>query len=574
MALLKKKKEQYPWLSHYPAMVDWRAEIPVKPVYRIIDEAAEKFPHHICVDFLGKKLTYAQMAALVNKAVKGLQGIGVRKGTKVGLYLPNCPQFIIFYYAILKAGGTVVNYNPLYAFREIKHQVEDSGTTILITLNLKDLFNKATSLLNSTTLEHIIVTGLDEYLPFPKNLLFSFVKRNDIANVSYSRVILSARGILENDGKYVEETIEPEKDIAVLQYTGGTTGIPKGAMLTHANIYANMAQSRFWFANLKDGEECMLAALPFFHVFAMTAIMNLGLHIGARIVLHPRFVLKDVMQDIEKKKVTILAGVPTMFNAIIHSPLARKHSLRSLNACVSGGASLPKEIKESFEQLSHCSLVEGYGLTESSPVACVNPLAFHNIKTPKKAVEQKNIAAQIGSVGLPLPRTIITIRDKDNHKKILPIGEIGELCIEGPQVMLGYYNKPEETAQVLVNGVLRTGDLACMDKHGFTYVVDRLKEVIITGGFNVYPRNVEEALYQHPAIEEAAVVGEPDNHKGQIVAAYVKLKEERQTGVEELITFLKGFLAPFEIPSQIYFVESLPKTLIGKISKKDIIKEK
>lgn len=573
MILLKKGKKHYPWLENYPEMVNWHEEIAPKAVYHFLDKAAQSFPDRTCLRFFGKGTTYKELQTLVNCAAKGLQGIGVKKGTRVGLYLPNSPQFVIFYYAILKAGGVVVNYNPLYAFREIKHQMEDSGTSILITLNFKELFTKAKNLLNSTLLEKIIITDLETYLPFPKNILFPWLKRNELAEIAYGRAIIHASELFKNNGDVYSDAIDPEKDLAVIQYTGGTTGVPKGAMLTHANVYTNAVQSRGWFSNLEDGKEVFIAVLPFFHVFAMTAIMNLSIHIGAEIVLHPKFVLKDVLKDIQQLKVTVLVGVPTLFNAILHSSLTKKYSLQSLKASVSGGAPLPKEIKTKFEQISGSSLVEGYGLTEASPVVCANPLQFHGIETPVQEADQKNIAAKIGAVGLPLPRTVVTIRDQENTKKILPIGEIGELCVEGPQVMLGYYNKPEETAQVLVDGILRTGDLAFMDKKGFTYIVDRSKEVIISAGFNVYPRNVEESLYQFPGVEEAAVIGVPDSHRGQRVEAYIKLKPGHHVEPKELTSFLKGHLAHFEIPSKYHFVDALPKTMVGKISKKDIVRE-
>ena len=559
----------YPWLKHYPEMIDWHTVIEAKPLYSILDDAVKKYPTKCCLDFMGKQISYQQIGDLVDRATKGLQQIGVKKGTKVGIFLPNCPQFVVFYFAILKAGGIVVNFNPLYSFHEIKHQAEDSGITVMVTLDLKELFSKVKNLLSSTTLEKIVVTKLQDYLSFPKNIIFSLLKKSETSSILFSSNIVSMEEMLDNDGRYSELPIDPDKDIALLQYTGGTTGIPKAAMLSHANVHANTLQCGLWFTGMEDGGEVFMGALPFFHVFAMTAVMNLGIYKGAKIILQPRFVLKNVLKDIHKKNVTIMAGVPTMFNAINHSSLARRYSLKSLKACISGGAALPADIKESFENLCDASLVEGYGLTEAAPVACVNPLKVHNVDI--EPVEAKEGTIAIAPIGLPLPATVVSIRDKENTAEEMPMGEIGELCITGPQVMMGYYNKPEETKLVLVDGWLRTGDLGYQDKNGYSYIVDRSKDVIITGGYNVFPRQVEEAIYRHPQVEEVAVLGVPDTHRGQKIAAFVVLRKGQALESAKLKLFLKDYLAAFEIPRKVVFRESLPKTMIGKISKKDIV---
>lgn len=557
MTTRKKQTTDYPWLEDYPQAVAWDAEIPVAPVYHLLDDSIEKYPDHIALTFFGKHTTYKELGNWVDRAAKGLEQIGISKGKKVGLLLPNCPHYVIMYYAILKIGATVVNFNPLSSVKEIREQVMDSGASVVVTLDLKDLFGKAQQLLNSTTLEHIIVGRLQDYLPFPKNILFPILKHNELYQVLTGRKIIAMSDMLENDGIIVSPDIDVQEDLALLQYTGGTTGTPKGAELTHANLYANTLQCCLWFDAIEEGKEVIMAVLPFFHCFAMTAILNLGIQKGARIVMHPRFNLDAMLKDVHAEKVTVLPAVPTIFSAMLHSRATEKYHSKTLKLCVSGGAPLPKEVKTAFEQLTQCPLVEGYGLTESSPVITVNP--FNNKTKPV-----------LGSAGMPLPATIITIRDIDDTQKEMPLGEIGEICVSGPQVMKGYYNNVEETKLVLQHGVLRTGDLGYLDKHGYLFIVDRLKEMIISNGYNVYPRNVEEALYQHPAIEEAAVIGEKDEHRGEIVVAYVKLKPDQQATKENLKTFLKNLLSAYEMPREIHFVESLPKTLIGKISKKDL----
>lgn len=568
MTRKKKQPTDYPWLKDYPEGIAWDTEIPALPLYRLLEDSVDTYPNHIALNFFGKRISFNELGTMVNHAAKGLEQVGVAKGKKVGLLLPNCPHFVIMYYAILKVGGTVVNFNPLSAMKEIREQVIDSNTSIVVTLDLKELFPKAQELLNSTNLEHIIVGKLQDYLPFPKNLLFPILKRKDIFPVPTGRKIIAMENLLENDGVMVPPDIDPMEDIALLQYTGGTTGTPKGAVLTHANLYANTLQSCMWFSKMKSGEEVLLAVLPFFHCFAMTALMNLGIQKGAEIVIHPRFVLEDLLKDIPKHKVTVLAGVPPIFNAINNYRHLDKYDFSSLKICVSGGAPLPREVRLAFEAIMKCPLAEGYGLTEASPVVTVNPFLLQG-----NAENKETKKGELGSAGLPLPNTVITIRDKDKTKKELPLGEIGEICIQGPQVMKSYYNKPEETALVLTEGVLRTGDLGYLDEKGFLYIVDRLKEMIISNGYNVYPRTVEEALYQYPSIEEAAVLGKPDIQRGEIVVAYIKLKDDiEEIGKDVIRSFLKQHLSAYEIPREIHFVDSMPKTLIGKICKKDLKK--
>ena len=409
----------------------------------------------------------------IDRAAAGFIKLGVGPGVKVGLFLPNCPQFVIAYFAILRAGGTVVCYSPLYADGEIQHQVEDSETRFMVTLNLKVLYPKMRAVLDKGAVEKLIVGNLPEVLPFPKNLLYPLAKAKDVATVPNDSRHLSFGELLNNSGVHEPAPIDPRADIAVLQYTGGTTGVSKGAMLTHANLYANTVQAQLWFTGIEPGAERMLGVLPFFHIFAMTVVMNYSIHIGAEIVMHPRFELDAVLKDIDKKKPTLMPGVPTMFAAINgHASLA-KFDLASIRACISGGAPLPLEVKQRFEKLTGCKLIEGYGLTEAAPIVTANPLEG---------------LYKEGSMGLPVPGTRITITDREDPQKVLGLGERGEICVTGPQVMAGYWNRPEETAAALVEGRLRTGDVGYMDEDGYTFIIDRIKDLVLVSGFNVYPR--------------------------------------------------------------------------------------
>ena len=547
-----------PWLRRYPDNVDWNAEIPVKPLYALFDDSRERYPNHKCIDFLGRRFTYAEIGEQIDRAAAGFVKLGVRSGVRVGLFLPNCPQFVVAYYGILRAGGTVVCYSPLYAEAELQHQVEDSGTRFMVTLNLKVLYPKMRALLDKGTIEKLIVGNLPEVLPFPKNLLYPLAKAKDVVRVPNDSRHLSFGELLNNSGVHEPARIDAKKDIAVLQYTGGTTGVSKGAMLTHANLYANTVQAQLWFTGIEPGAERMLGVLPFFHIFAMTVVMNYSIHIGAEIVMHPRFELDAVLKDIDKKKPTLMPGVPTMFAAINgHANLA-KFDLGSIKACISGGAPLPLEVKQRFEKLTGCKLVEGYGLTEAAPIVTANPLEG---------------LYKEGSIGLPLPGTRVTITDREDPHKVLDLGERGEICVTGPQVMAGYWNRPEDTAAVLVEGRLRTGDVGYMDEDGYTFIIDRIKDLVLVSGFNVYPRNVEEGVYQHSAVAECTVIGIADDYTGEAVKAFVKLKEGKSLGAEELSAFLKDKLGKHELPKHIEFRDELPKTMVGKLSKKELVAE-
>lgn len=546
------------WQDKYPEEVNWDAVIPVKPVQAILEDAVERFESKPCLDFMGKIYSYRDVGRMANQAAAGFQRLGVKKGVKVGLFLPNCPQFVAAYFGIIKAGGVVVNFSPLYSEKELLHQIQDSDTDIMVTLDLKVLYPKMAAMLLQSRLRTLVIGNMAEVLPFPMNVLFPLVKARDIARVTEDKQHLSFKELLNNDGSYEPYAVDVDEDVAVLQYTGGTTGLSKGAMLTHANLYANVVQEEMWFPELIPGNERVMGALPFFHVFAMTVVMNMGIHVGAKIIMHPRFELGAVLKDIANKKVTLMPGVPTMYTAILNHPKISDYDLSSIKACLSGGAPLPLEIKQGFETLTGCSLVEGYGLTETSPVACANPINGLN---------------KVNSVGLPMPGTTIAISDKDDPHKLLDQGEIGEICISGPQVMKGYWKRPEVTEEMIIDGRFRTGDVGYLDEDGYTFIIDRIKDLVLVGGFNVYPRNVEEAIYQHQAVAETTVIGIPDEYSGEAVKAFIKLKDNQTLGLEEITSFLKERLGKHEVPKHIEFRDELPKTMIGKLSKKELVEE-
>lgn len=550
------------WLVAYPRKVDWYMRFAPAPLFTLLDEAVDRYPRNVCTSFLGKTLTYGEIGRLVDKAAVGLQRLGVGKGTRVGLFLPNSPTFIVYYFAVLKAGGTVVNYNPLYTVEELAFQVKDSGTEIMVTLDLRILFDKVEALIAGGSLKRAIVASFPALLPGAKSVLFKLLKGRELARPAASRVkdrLVLDSEVMAEGGALKPVAIDPVDDIAVLQYTGGTTGTPKGAMLTHANVYINVRQVVSWAPDLVDGGERVMGVLPFFHVFAMTVVMNFGIAKASEIIIMPRFVLDDALKLITTTRPTVMPGVPTLFNALINHPKLKSFDLSSLRFCLSGGAPLPVEVKHRFEELTGCKLVEGYGLSETSPVATCNPL-----EGPIKE----------GSIGLPLPGTILSLRALDDPAREVPVGDKGEICISGPQVMVGYWNKPEETAgQFTPDRYLRTGDVARMDEEGFFFIEDRIKDLIICSGFNVYPRRIEEAIYEHPAVEEVTVIGIKDEYRGEAPKAFVKLKPGANASEADIMRHLEPKLSRIELPAKIEFRDALPKTMIGKLSKKELKQE-
>lgn len=544
------------WLASYPADVDWNTAIEPRPVYALLDRAVATWPDRIALDFMGRRTCYAELGRLVDRAAQGLSALGLRPGMKLGLFLPNCPYFVVLYYAALKTGATVVNFNPLYTPPEITRQVGDSETDMMATLDLAQLYDKLEPLLDGTRLKRLIVCPMAEILPAPKRWLYQIAMRRTLVDPPRDDRHTLFADLIANEGGFTPPPVDPARDLALLQYTGGTTGVPKGAMLTHANVYTNAEQCRLWFpvSDLETAQqEIMLGVLPLFHVFAMTFVMNWSIRVGAEILLLPRFELKGMMRTIAKRRPTVLAGVPTLFNAILNSPKLASYRMDSLRFCISGGAPLPDELRLRFEAITQAKLVEGYGLSETSPVVCCNPILEGN---------------RAGSVGLPYPRTVIEIRGIDPPHNILPQGERGEICVRGPQVMAGYWKRPDETAASFVDGAFRTGDVGYIDSDGYVFITDRLKDMINAGGYKIYPRLIEEAIYRHPDVADCAVIGVPDPYRGQTVKAVLVAKPGKVLTGELLTLFLADKLSPIEMPKLFEFRESLPKTAVGKIDKK------
>ncbi len=528
------------------------------PAYMLLDDAVRRYGNRPALDFLGRRTDYAELGRLANRAAAGLQKIGVTRGTKVGLCLPNCPYSVIMYFAILKAGGTVVNFNPLYTEREIEAQARDTGLAIMVSLDIAAIQSKIERLVSKGVLKQVVICSMAAALPPVKSVLFRIFKRKELARTPRHSCYVPFSKLISGPELPKPVFIEPSQDIAVLQYTGGTTGTPKAAILTHDNVRVNVAQSVAAFPVVEKGAERILGILPLFHVFAMTSVMNYGISIGAEILLLPRLDLKVLMHTIHNRKPSILPGVPTVLTAICNAAESEENpDFSFIKFCISGGAPLAVEALARFERITKAQVLEGYGLSEASPVLTFN----------------KPGAAKSGSVGPAFPGTIIEIRDRDDPTKLLPQGERGEICARGPQVMRGYYNRPEETAKVFVDGALRTGDVGYLDEDGYVFIVDRIKDLILCGGYNVYPRVIEEAAYQHPAVQDACAIGVPDEYRGQAPKLFVSLREGHSATGLEILEFLKGHLNKIEIPKSVEIRDSLPKTSVGKLSKKELVAE-
>lgn len=538
---------------------EWNAAFRPRPVHEYLETTVSNFGGSPAADFMGKVWTYDELGELVNSTAAGLQAMGVGPGVHVGLCLPNTPFYTIFYFAILKIGATVANFNPLYVEREIGFQARDADVRIMVTMDLKVIYDKVEAVRKERVLDKIIVCPMSFCLPTMKKLLFNLFKRNELAVIPRDDAHVWFDELQTGGAAPEPVDIDPENAIAVLQYTGGTTGVPKGAMLTHKNLSANIEQMRCVFEKAQLGKEKMLCVLPFFHVFAMTVAQNLSIILAAEMVLQPRFELKALLDVVKRKQVTLFPGVPTLYTAINNSPLTSSYDLSSISLCISGGAPLPVEVKESFETLTGCILVEGYGLTESSPVAAVNPLDENR---------------RAGSIGRLVPGTsarFVSIEDRETE---VAEGEKGELLLHGPQVMKGYWKRDDATADTITpEGYLHTGDVGYRDADGFIYLVDRIKDLILCSGYNVYPRVIEEAIYLHAAVDETIVIAIPDEYRGQSPKAFVKLKEGESLTGEELKIFLKEHLSAIELPREFEFRNELPKTMVGKLSKKELVEE-
>ncbi|WP_148357409.1 long-chain-fatty-acid--CoA ligase [Peribacillus simplex] len=549
-----------PWQAIYPEQIPAVLSYEDKPLYSFLKESAEEFPDKVSIHFQGKELTFREVHESALKFAAYLKSIGLQKGERVAVMLPNCPQGVISFFGILMAGGVVVQTNPTYTERELEYQMKDSGAKIILAMDI--LFPRVTAVASRTDIEHIIVTAIKEYLPFPKNLIYPFIQKKQygiVINVEHAGNHHLFSEIMKR--KITEEVTEPidvHNDLALLQYTGGTTGFPKGVMLTHKNLLANTKMCNAWLYKNKRGEERILAILPFFHVYGMTTVLVLSVMEGNTMIIMPKFDVEATLKTIQKQKPTMFPGAPTMYIGLLNHPDIAKYDLSSINACISGSASLPLEVQEQFEKITGGKLVEGYGLSETSPVTHANFIW-----------DQPRVK---GSVGLPWPDTDSVILSLENFEE-LPPNEIGEISIKGPQVMQGYWNRPDETEKTFKNGWLLTGDLGYMDEQGFFYVVERKKDTIIAGGFNIYPREVEEVLYEHEAVQEVVVAGIPDPYRGETVKAYVVLKKNARATEEELNEFARKNLASYKVPRSYEFRDELPKTTIGKILRRVLIEE-
>jgi len=543
--------EQKPWFKHWPPQVPKAIAYPEVPLCNLLKKAAEKHPTHTAIIFLDKKITYKELDTLSDKFATALHDLNVEKGNRVALYLPNIPQFIISYYGALKLGETITTVNPLYKERELEHQLNDSRAETLIFLDL--LYPNVKALREKTKLKHLIAANIREYLPSTKKILGKLFGKVPSFKIPRESGIYSFKELVERYPPQPSKVeINPKEDLAALQYTGGTTGVPKGAMLTHYNLVSNAVACAAWLHG-KEAEDVFLTVLPLSHIYGMTTSMNGPIYLAGTMILVPRPSSLEILKVIQKYRVTVFCGVPTLYAMLVNHPDIRKYNLRSIKFCISGAASLSPEVQKKFIDLTGGVLVEGYGLTESSPVTHSNPFD-PTMKTVK-----------VGSIGLPWPDTDAKIVDLKTGKKELPVGKIGEIIIKGPQIMKGYWNKPEETEAVLKNGWLYTGDIGKMDQDGYFYVTDRKKDLIKYKGYSVYPREVEDVIYEHTAVKLCAVVGKPDPIAGEIPKAFIVLKEGAKADGEEIVKFVKTKVAPFKAIREVEFRTELPMTAVGKV---------
>lgn len=539
-----------PWLQAYPAEVPATLSYPEEPLYNLLEHAADRYPDNDATIFFGARLTYREVRTQARRLAAGLREIGVQKGERVAIMLPNCPQAVIAYYGVLMVGAVVVQVNPLYTQRELKHQIADSGARVMITLDL------LSPKLRGLGLSHIAITGLPEYMPIPTKWLAPLKLKPP--KIPYGGLFMRWADLMCYDPLEQPVPVDAKADVALLQYTGATTGLAKGCMLTHRNLMANVQQTAAWLYRIRPGDGVItMAALPLFHVYGMTTVMNFTIFLGGTLLLQPKFEASQTLKLIQKFRPSLFPGAPTMYVALNHSPHVEKYRLDSIEACISGAAPLPVEVQQTFERLTGGRLVEGYGLTEASPVTHANPIWGERIE---------------GSIGVPWPDTEARIVDSATGED-LPVGEVGELIIRGPQVMLGYWNRPDATAETLHDGWLFTGDMARMDDRGYFYIVDRKKDLIIAGGFNIYPREVEEVLYLHRGVKEAVVVGVPDEYRGETVKAYIVPKEGSTLDKSEITDFCRQNLASFKIPRLIEFRTELPKSMVGKVLRRVLLEE-
>jgi long-chain acyl-CoA synthetase len=555
-----------PWLKFYEPHVPEHIDYPSTTMPAALEETARKYPGLTALIFKDTKISFREYNEAVDRFAAALQGLGIKKGDRVAIHLPNCPQFPIAYYAILRAGAIVVPCNPIYTPREMRHQLQDSGAEVIVTLSA--MYPVVKQVRADTDLRHVIVAKIKTYFPPLLSLLFTLLlerKKGHRVDISgdadthwFQDVLASA------PAKPTPVEIDPE-DTAVLMYTGGTTGVSKGAQLTHRNILVNAYQCKMWLS-AEEAKEVSLTALPLYHSYAMTTCMNLAaLGAGALLLIPDPRDLEDVLKSIDKHKPTLYPGVPAMYVAINNYPALDKYDVSSIKACISGAAGLPMEVQQKFQEVTGARLVEGYGLSEASPVTHANPIFGEN---------------RVGTIGLPWPDTEVRIVDADTGERVLGVGEAGELCIRGPQVMKGYWNMPTETANTLrvspEGGApwLHTGDIAVMDENGYFRIVDRKKDMILgAGGYNIYPREVEDVLYEHPKVKEVAAVGVPVSGKGERVKVFAVLREGETASEGEIIAFCRENLAPYKVPKFVEFRDELPKTIVGKVLRRVLLEE-
>ncbi len=546
------------WLASYEPGIAPALTYPSGPLHELLSAAASRYPSHPALIFYGRRFAYRDVERAANRFGDALTRLGVRKGDRVAVMLPNVPQAVIAYYGALKIGAVVVQVNPLYVEREIEQQVRDAEARVLVALDL--FYPRIEPIRISSGLESVIVTSVKDALPRHLALLYPIKAWREGTRVAVPKTppIYDWTAVLAASREETPRVDVAPDDLALLQYTGGTTGVPKGVMLTHRNLVANTLQCRAWMPSLRDGQEVFLGVVPFFHVYGMTACMNLAIATGGTIVLLPRFATHDVLAAIVKHRATIFMGVQAMYVAINNFPAVRRYDLSTIRICISGAGPLHTEVQDRFEALTGGKVVEGFGLSEASPVTHVNPI----FGTRKK-----------GTIGLPLPDTDAKVVDVQSGTRELPIGEPGELIVRGPQVMKGYWRRPEESAAVLHDGWLHTGDIATVDADGYFAIVDRKKDMIKTKGENVYPREVEEVLYRHPKIKDAVVVGLPEEFMGEMIKAYVVLKDGETSTEREIIEYCGRELAKFKVPKAVEFRSELPKTMIGKVLRRVLLDE-
>ncbi|MCP3943846.1 MAG: long-chain fatty acid--CoA ligase [Desulfobacteraceae bacterium] len=544
------------WLNSYEPGIKENVEFKEILTHQYLEESTKNFPDNPALIFQGYTLSFTQLNTMVAKFAAALKNFGIKKGDSVAILLPNVIPCTTAYYAILKIGAIVVFNNPLYSDRELEHQFTDSNSKFLITLDL--LVERMVKLRKKTNIKTIVHTSIGDYLPFVKRLLFPLVakKRGLLADVSPAKDLYRFKDIIaQYPPDYTQADIRMD-DVAMYQYTGGTTGVSKGVMLTHRNISYQIQQIEAWFPKFEKGNEVMLGALPFFHVFGMSVSMNFAIRMGWANVLVPKPQPEPLLEAISKFKATFAPLVPTMYIGMLDHPDMENTDLTSIKGCFSGSAPLPVDIINNFQKKTGSIIVEGFGLTESTPVTHINP--FHGKRKQ-------------GSIGIPIPNTECKVVDLEDDTKEMPVGEPGELLIRGPQIMKGYLNNPEETKKTMTkDGFLRTGDVATMDEDGYFYIVDRIKDMILSGGYNVYPRDIDEILFEHPKILEGCSIGIPHPKRGEAVKAFVVLKEGQEMTAKDVIDYCNTKLARYKLPVEVEFRQELPKSNVGKILRKDL----